>query len=202
MLEYEKRHRDIYYSQLFLSAGSHAKLAASCQEMLQEMNSAPDTNSDDLAMIQLFFRTVSKIQNWLLLIDNVGREEVDTIRRLLPVDASGHVIVSSQLRLVTEKLALPANNTLELKELGLDETVEIFMITTGCEESEANIRSAVGIVRELGFLPHAIDQVASYIKFNNLDLDTFLARYNRMPNQVRSFVLLTICYFVIGLMYL
>ncbi|KAI1422369.1 hypothetical protein F5Y12DRAFT_799651 [Xylaria sp. FL1777] len=184
MLEYEKRHRDIYYNQFFLSAGSNTKLAASCQEVLQEMDLAPDGNSDDLALIQLFFRKLSKIQNWLLLIDNVGREEVDTIQRLLPVDTSGHVIVSSQFRLVTEKLAFSANSTLELKELALDEAVKVFMTTAGCEELENNLQSAAVIVKELGFLPHAIDQVASYVKFNNLDLDTFLARYHRTPNQV------------------
>lgn len=202
MLEYENIHRDIYYNQFFLSAGSNTKLAASCQEILREMDLAPDGNSNDLAMIQLFSRKLSKIQNWLLIIDNVGREEVDTIRHLLPVDTSGHVIVSSQLRSVTEKLASSPNGTLELKELALDEAVKIFMTTAGCEESETNIQSAASIVRELGFLPHAIDQVASYVKFNNLDLDTFLARYHRGPNQVGQFVSPAISYFAIRLMYL
>ncbi|KAK5633886.1 hypothetical protein RRF57_009600 [Xylaria bambusicola] len=184
MLEYEKRYRDTYHSQFFLSAGSHTKLAASCQEILQEMDLIQDAISDNLSMVQLFFRSISKLQNWLLLIDNVGREEVNIIRSFLPVDTSGHLIISSQLRLVTENLAVSTKNTLELKELGLNEAVEIFMTTTGCQDSAANIETAASIVRELGLLPHAIDQVASYINFNNLNLETFLTRYRRIPDQV------------------
>ncbi|KAI0977175.1 hypothetical protein F4678DRAFT_412097 [Xylaria arbuscula] len=184
ILEYEKEHRNIYYSQIFLSAGSHVKLATSCYETLQEMGLAPDANLDNLAKIQLFFRTLSNIKHWLLLIDNVGREEVDTIRRLMPIDASGHIIVSSQLRLVTERLAISADDTLELKELGLNEATEMFITAARCERSETNLQLAAEIVREIGLLPHAIDQVAAYVKFNNLELETFLVRYRRMPNQV------------------
>ncbi|KAI1746604.1 hypothetical protein F4782DRAFT_536274 [Xylaria castorea] len=150
--------------------------------ILKVLELASNANPDDLAIIQLLFRSLSKIRNWLLLISNV-REEVDTTHRVLLTDASGRVIISSQLQLAIEKLAPMTNDSLELKELDFDEAVEIFITTTRCEESETNRQSAVDIVRELDFLPHVIDQVASYVRFNNLDLETFLARYRRTPNE-------------------
>ncbi|KAI0513225.1 hypothetical protein F5B22DRAFT_280682 [Xylaria bambusicola] len=183
MLAYERSHAHIYYNQFFLNAGSMTKLSASCYEVLEELDLAADASPDDHATIKTFFRSLMKMSNWLLLIDNVGQEEVDTIRQLLPIEIYGHVIISSQQRLVIENLVQSAHDSLEIKKLDPDEAIQIF-IASGYEPLKSSKELATEIVKEVGLLPHAIEQVASYIKVNNLDLQTFLNRYRRTPNQV------------------
>ncbi|KAJ8130087.1 hypothetical protein O1611_g3542 [Lasiodiplodia mahajangana] len=180
MLEYEKKHRNTYYSQFFLVAGSVAKLSTSCHEILEALELTADASPDDNSTIEIFFQSLSGMSNWLLLIDNVGQEEVDTIRRLLPVRSPGHVVASSQLRSVIESLT---DNSMELGELNPDEATTLFM-ASGYEPLQSNYELAAEVVNEVGRLPHAIEQVASYIKLNNLDMETFLDKYRQMPSKV------------------
>ncbi|GAW18755.1 hypothetical protein ANO14919_082370 [Xylariales sp. No.14919] len=57
-------------------------------------------------------------------------------------------------------------------------------MASGYEPLQRSNELATEIVKEVGLLPHAIEQRASYVKFNNLDLRTFLDRYRRTQNQV------------------
>ncbi|RWA05639.1 hypothetical protein EKO27_g9464 [Xylaria grammica] len=57
-------------------------------------------------------------------------------------------------------------------------------MASGYEPLRRSNELATEIVKEVGLLPHAIEQRASYVKFNNLDLQTFLERYRQTPNQV------------------
>ncbi|KAI0111281.1 hypothetical protein GGR51DRAFT_72276 [Nemania sp. FL0031] len=180
MLEYEKRHRNIYDNRFFLSAGSVAKLSTSCYNILGKLKLTGNGSLDDNSTIKTFFRSLSGMRKWLLLIDDVGQEEVDMIRHFLPVDIPGHVIVSSQLRSVIENWT---DNSTELKELNIDEAIEIFK-ASGYELVQSNHDLATEIVKEVGLLPHAIEQVVSYVKFHDLSMQTFLDRYRRAPNQL------------------
>ncbi|KAI1145269.1 hypothetical protein F4825DRAFT_467478 [Nemania diffusa] len=144
---------------------------------------AQEVVSSCVGIYGMFFRMLSKMSNWLLLVDNIGQDEVDTIRHLLPANSSGHVIISSQRRSVVEDLTDSVDNLIELVELNLNESIETFTASR-YEPLQNNNELAAEIVKEVGLLPHAIEQVASYIKFNHLDMRTFLQTYRQTPNLV------------------
>lgn len=184
MLKYESTYRETYYNRFFLNAGSSAKLLASCSDIMENLDVFDQKKPDDRYKMRELFQWLSKSNNWLLLIDNVGQEEVDMIQRFLPLDAPGHVIFTSQRQLVVEKLTTSSHHCLLLDDLKVPEAVDIFLASSDYEPLPHNCEIASQIVNEIGLLPHTVDQVASYIKINNLDPDSFLDRYKRMPNRV------------------
>ncbi|KAL1843463.1 hypothetical protein VTJ49DRAFT_1573 [Mycothermus thermophilus] len=165
MLKYEAEYRSCYSTQLFLSAPSKKNFQDSLQDVLEALD-LPQRDKPDLsAKILGLHNWLLQSQNWLLLIDNVDNESVDLILQLLAPGAPGHVIVTSQ-------------------EPPTNEAVEIFIKHAGIAADAENKSVATEIVQALGFLPHAIEQAASYTRVNWLSPEAFLDRYQETPDEI------------------
>ncbi len=116
---------------------------------------------------------------WLLLIDNVAHESVDLIRQLLASSAPGHVIVTSQARGAIERVTGSPNLCLQLQQPAVQEAVGIFVNAAGIALEKECEEVGIDIVTALGFLPHAIEQAASYTRYNDLTPRDFLSRYQK-----------------------
>lgn len=186
MLKYEETYRSDYTSRLFIAAGSLVKLADALELLLDLLGLPGRDNSTLSVKVTAFKHWLSSHEGWLLLIDNVGEEEYDTLLDILPSTPKGHVILTSQRRGAMETIAGRIQMCLEIKEPSVDESIEMFLESCELHLSAENQRLAHQIVQDVGFLPHAVQQSASYIQENGINLNEYLVRYQKAPDQVRS----------------
>lgn len=186
MLKYEDTYRDEYWStRLFLVAGSKAKLFQSLQEMLEILDLPEKDKNENHIKLAAISQWLSTNSDWLLLIDNIGDEDYQTVFELLPTKVSGHIILTSQRKTAMEKLTGSSRFCLELQEPKEQDAVEILFRVSGTEVTSDSEEGAKRIVKEVGRLPHAIDQSGSYIRALHLDFQQYLDRYTRDAEDVR-----------------
>ena len=185
MLKYVYDFGDTYSDCFYVVAGSKSKLLESLQKIL-DMLDLPEKNKPESHLKVTSVRNhLSETGNWLLMIDNIAEEEHQIVMDLLPPKAHGHVIMTSQRAKAMEKITGSRHLCYELKEPELDDAVELFHRSSELKRDDERGKLARQIVKEVGLLPHAIDQSASYIKENNVNLQEYLDRYHKQPDQVR-----------------
>ncbi|KAK0624534.1 hypothetical protein B0T17DRAFT_557399 [Bombardia bombarda] len=181
MLKYEAMYRMCYTSQLFLVASSKAKFLDSVQQASSALGLFQHHTHS--SAIQGLHNWLCQTSGWLLLIDNVAYETVDLILQVLPSNAGGHTIVTSQLRGAVEKITGLSKACLALPELELDDAVDMFVAASDIDSKAMSREEKVLVVKAMGLMPHTIEQAASYLRVNHLDPGVFLARYNKTPGQ-------------------
>jgi hypothetical protein len=186
MLKYAEQYHSDYRSQLFLTAGSLVKLTDSLERLLHVLAVPERDEPGDTVKIAAFRDWLATREHWLLLIDNVGDEEAHVILDLLPTSPNGHIILTSQRRGVMEQITGRLQLCLEVKEPPVADSVEMFLESCEIARTIGNDRLALQIVKDVGYLPHAIRQCASYIRENGIDLYEYILRYQKAPEQVRS----------------
>src|SRR2546423_1005350 len=119
-----------------------------------------DLKPSDVASTVL--RWMNAQENWLLVIDNL--DDVSVIKEYLPATgAERHTLITTRNQHCDH---IPA----EGMEVGvLDITAATQLLLTGSKvgsvgETPEGQMEAIQIVKELGFLPLAIDQAAAYIR--------------------------------------
>ncbi|KAK4163002.1 hypothetical protein QBC43DRAFT_345419 [Cladorrhinum sp. PSN259] len=191
LLKYEAAYRKYYTTQFFLSATSRSRLLYDIRRTLETLDrpegrkAASDSDADaSLQILALHDWLSQSTSNWLLLIDNISPDLVDLVQKLVPAEGPGHIMLTSQIRGVVEKIAGLPKLCLHLNELPIDDAVQLLIDVTGVESDLETSEDGANIVRALGFLPHAIQQVGSYIRVNALSFKTFLERYNNTPETI------------------
>lgn len=183
MLKYEAERKDYYSYTLFLNASSTDKLEKACLDIVEGLNPRHRRSGDHPGVRELF-SWISTQSDWLILLDNVNEEAVNVLQLYLPAHASGHVIITSQLRLVAEKIAGSPQSCLLLQEPKVPDAINIFLNASGLDPSPENFETGDKITRLVGLLPHAIEQVASYMKMNMIDSKEFITRFTTSSNNV------------------
>lgn len=186
MLKYAEEYQNIYLSRLFLTAGSLAKLTDSLEQLLDVLALPERDEPGHTVKFAAFRDWLATREQWLLLIDNVGEEEGDMILDMLPSLPNGHVILTSQRHGVMEKITGRLQLCLEIREPSMADSVEMFLESCEIVRSLDNIDLAQTIVKDVGYLPHAVRQCASYIRENGIDLHEYIFRYQKAPEQVKS----------------
>lgn len=185
MLKYDETYQTEYRFRFFLICGSRNKLLTSIQEVLDLLDLPERSKSEANLKIAAFRLWLTSEHQWLLMLDNFVGEEYDIVLDLLPLKPNGHVIISSQKIVTIEKLVGGLHSCLELKTPPVNEAVDLFFEISELRATSDNQLLARDIVKEVGMLPHAVDQSASYVKVNNVDLRSYLDQYRSRPNSVR-----------------
>lgn len=124
--------------------GDYARLAAKL--------CLPETEAEQETAIWAVKEQLSATQGWLLVFDNALSAE--EIQSYLPAGSSGHVIITSrspEWRTVAAPLSVGA--------LSSQEAVDFLHRRSGQQDEHASRE----LVKELGWLPLAIEQAAAYI---------------------------------------
>lgn len=185
MLKYEEAYREKYLYRFFIHAGSEDKFMRSCQAVLDRLELPEREKPGRHLKISAIHKWLKETDNWLLLFDNVGSEEGHIIRDLLPSEPRGHVLLTSQWERAVRLITGSPQLCHELKEPEEEDAIDMFFEVSEIEKRSEYQKLVKEIVEEVGLLPHAIDQAASYIKVNCLELDQYLSRYREAPHQVR-----------------
>ena len=177
MLKYEQANQDRYTYAFWIVAGSPGKVLAGIQKVLDLLGLPERAQSERHVKEEAFKFWLANAENWLLMFDKVTEDDYAMILNILPSSHNGCILFTSQRPgAVIALTGTLGNNCLELKVPDEDDAVVLFLALSEVEETSESRRLAVEIVNEIGQLPHAIEQSASYRLEMGMDLTEHLAR--------------------------
>ena len=181
-LEYVHRKKEHYSSIFWISGVNQATLLTGFQQIATETNCITTTSeSKPSETAKQVLSWLQKQTNWLLIIDNL--DDISVITGFLPaIECEGHTLITTRN---PNSKGIPAQG-LEVDSLDPNDAVEVFIILSELDDIPDSCRKKVEeIVKELGYLPLAIEQSAAYIRETSTKPDDFLALYqkNRSTRQ-------------------
>ena len=176
-VEYADTHRD-ELRVVWTVRGDDPSVLASDLAALGVQTGAADTSEADIEVQLTAVRSwLASHPGWLLVIDNVDDQAtLPTVHRLLPDTRPGRVIITSRLS------AWPGRyRRLEITALGTDPAARLLL--TGAADTDKP--AARTLADELGGLPLALQQAASYCQQNGKTLHSYLALFRDTRKQGR-----------------
>ena len=162
--EYVHRHQSQYSSIFWVDGATRQKLVSDyCRIASRVLKvSGLDENPEGIAAkLKLWFESdEARYENWLLIVD--AADEIKDIQEFLP--RWGNILVTTRDQLSGGSVVC---HGIEIRKMDVDEATELLLTGIGLEEEEWNpeIKGfAWAIAKELGFLPLAVEQSASYIR--------------------------------------
>jgi tetratricopeptide (TPR) repeat protein len=177
-LEYVHTHwqRKTYERVYWVSAVNQATLWAGLQEIGVQTNCiAVGTNLNPSQIAATVLRWLNEQDKWLLVIDNL--DDVTVVDGYLPDAApERHTLITTRNQHCDD---IPAEG-LEVGVLEIAEATQLLLTRAKVGpvgETSKGKDEAAKIVKELGFLPLAIEQAAAYIREASHDIFQFLPGY-------------------------
>jgi len=178
-LEYAFSQKENYGNIYWINAVSQATLFSGFQEIAKQTQCIANPEKmkpSDLAINVLDW--LKQEENWLLVFDNL--EDGAVIDGYLPdVSPKHHTLITSRNQHYDQISA----EGLEIGVLELEDAINLLLSRcklTPCDSENRDIHTvAAEIVKELGFLPLAIEQAAAYIREASKNIFTFLPSYRR-----------------------
>jgi serine/threonine protein kinase/tetratricopeptide (TPR) repeat protein len=171
-LEYAYRHRGAYELVAWLRAEKPETLADDYAAMAPTLGLREGAAPDQRARIEAVRSWLERHRAWLLVFDNA--QSPDAIRRFLPRESHGHVLVTSRH---PSWRAIGAS--VEVEELALDEAVDFLV-----QRTDERDRAAAEVLAEaVGRLPLALEEAAAYIEATGRSLRSYVQLFE---NQQRS----------------
>jgi tetratricopeptide (TPR) repeat protein len=177
VLKYVYKTRSLYDSTFWISGVNQASLVSGFRQIatLTKCKCTKDVTDPDLEVVQKVIGWLETQRSWLLVIDNL--DDVRIIGGCLPKNnTKKHTLITTRNPNADD---IPAQG---LEVLGMDpkEASKLLLIRAGlssdCETSRLH---AENIVKELGFLPLAIDQAACFIRETKRKIEDFLPLYRQ-----------------------
>ena len=141
-----------------------------------------DPGADTLRLVKEWFESDASGQ-WLLIIDNVDDTGLlypsnpDRIRHAdyLPRSETGSILLTTRNGKVGHEFAA-AHNVLTLAGMNVEESVSLLSTRLGDNQSEESLKE---LTEELGQIPLALVQAASFINQNNMTVGRYLQLYRQ-----------------------
>ncbi|GAA3979296.1 FxSxx-COOH system tetratricopeptide repeat protein [Thermobifida alba] len=169
--EYLYRFRDEYDLVWWVRAGQTSQINQAYTLLAQELGVfRSDTSiNSTIHTVREALRRGNPRARWLLIFDDV--RQPDDIKRYLPVDGDGHVIVTSR------NLTWPEGgyyNTLTVDVFSLRESVALLR---RCGLEDFTESEAAELAEELGHMPIALRQAAAWMNDSATSVAEYLASY-------------------------
>ena len=177
-LEYVYTHKGEYDRVYWISAVSKATLFSGFQEIAKKTQCIPSiTDLDPSEVAKRVLEWFNAQENCLLVIDNL--DQIEVIDGYLPNQSQGqHTLITTRNPYCDH---IPAEG-LKVGELDLDDAIELLLLRSRVGAIGKTLEARTGaaeIVKELGYLPLAIEQAGAYIREASRDLFKFLPSYRK-----------------------
>jgi hypothetical protein len=123
-------------------------------------------------------------REWLLVIDNANQETVACLREILPLgNKRCSILITTRTQQVADSLRTAFDEqhpSIGLDALNADNAIDLFFKAASTEQNlqdTTELQRVEKVVKAVGRLPLAIDQVASFFKESNISLDKILDTY-------------------------
>ncbi|KAI1119701.1 hypothetical protein F5Y10DRAFT_291536 [Nemania abortiva] len=173
-LKYIYDHFDQFQAILWMQSDTHQKLAQSYINAAKSLElEHEDSQRDADAVATVLKDWLSKTtDHWLIVFDNA--DDLSVLKPFWPIGHRGCIIITSRdpaaARVANAGIDVPPFSSTE------GETFFVSLLTRRSDSAAAELHDAKlvkGIVKELGYLPLAITQVASFIVEHSCTLEEF-----------------------------
>lgn len=172
-IEYAYRFREKYKIIWWINSESQTLLTNDYLD-LGRMLGYKDRNLDRESVFKVTKEYLQNNDNWLLIFDNAVK--VVDLFKYIPQMSKGHIIITSRNPNWSE-----IGEEIVIDVFEREEAIKFLLKRSGLEEKE----SAGKLVDELGCLPLALEQAASYIKTKGKTIIAYLKLFNKY--QIKLF---------------
>lgn len=182
-IEYAHRNRSKYKGIYWINGTDRASLILGYQRIASETRCF-QLEADPKAAARAVVSWLNQQSDWLLVIDNV--EEISVLNGYLPKGRrGGHTLITTR---DPDYISIPSEG-LEMPLLSFDDSIRLLRVRSNTElvgYSEEELDTANEIVKELGYLPLAIEHASAFIRTTLNDLSLFLTVYRRSRRHILS----------------
>ncbi|MBC8873724.1 MAG: tetratricopeptide repeat protein, partial [Planctomycetes bacterium] len=172
-MEFAFRHAAAFQVIWWIDASSPLSLGSSYADLATELSIVPATETDHDIRVRAVRHWLERYTGWLLVFDNASDEAA--VRKLLPRNVAGQVIITSQKTHWTG-----VKRPFPLLELSRDESMQLLrqLIPSGEPSVLDNLAD------ELGDLALALVQAAGYIRSTAISVDDYLQRLSQRRSEL------------------
>src|SRR6266496_177169 len=175
-LAYVHTMKQNYHSVFWISGVTQTTLLSGFEQIRTETRCMIKA-SNQTETAKLVVKWLEEQTNWLLVIDNL--DDISVIDGFLPsTDCNGHTLITTR-NPSTE--GIPAQG-IEVKVLDIETAIQLFRILLNPRpelESSSDESEIRAILKELGYLPLAIEQAAAFIRESKRPIDEYLPLYQK-----------------------
>jgi NB-ARC domain len=169
-----------YQAIFWLDASSRNSLYSSMEVVAKQLMPEKVLDSDDPDSTVSFVRNVlsSWSDAWLMVIDNLDSpSELQDIRMFFPHTGHGYIMITSRYAGCRE-----LGQAIEVNNMEEEEGLQLLLQSSKVDNEELD--AAKKILKQLGHLPLAIDQVRAYISRRQLGFNMFLEEYEKRKQEI------------------
>lgn len=174
-IEYIYRHNADYSIFWWMGAEEPAALAAEFARLAGELDIPEKASTDQSVIVNAVKQHLGQLDGWLLVYDNAAAPE--DIKNLLPMGGSGHVIITSR-----NPNWGGVAKTMKIKKFRHEESIGYLMERTQQDENKA----ASDLADELGDLPLALSEAASYMETTGTSMSEYLDLFRSVENSGKT----------------
>ena len=128
---------------------------------------------------------ISHIQKeWLIVFDNADDPSPEMVAKFIPRGNRGNILITSRNRSMGRIIGF--KDAIEITEMEEPDAITLLLRVSDLDPSPERIKTAQGIVAELGYTPLAIDQAGAYIEAGKCDIDKYLRRFSMHRQTLMS----------------
>ena len=181
-LAYVYENKDCYKRIYWISGESEASLLSGYQKIANDAKLSVVNGANPAEIADFVFSWLAQQPSWLLVVDNL--DDIKVADGLLPENGSQtHTILTTRDR---NAAGIPAES-LEVDILGMADSIALLSVLSG-NASQSNPEELERIVKELGYLPLAIEQAAAYIREVTADFRSYFEEYQRNRRKLHRWV--------------
>ncbi|KAK1981299.1 hypothetical protein LZ30DRAFT_782150 [Colletotrichum cereale] len=176
--------RDLYGSRFarvfWINAATEDSIYESLRVMTAELFGGEPTKPDIGRVLQWLERNAE--EEWLLVFDN--NDSID-VSKYLPPGNTGNILFTSRRNDVSP--SLDGDQTLAIETMKEDDALALLYRASRRQKQAfdaSDEKHGKDIVRELGYLPLAIDQAGSYVHNQDCSLGTYLRDFQARRNDI------------------
>jgi len=171
-VEYAWRHRDDYSAVLWTFADTEQAISSGFSMMAQKLGLPEQESKEQATVTEAVKRWLEQNDDWLLVFDNADTPEMEIVKRFLPEQAHGHILLTSRAHVFQ---ALNIIQAREVDVLSLADSRQFLLKRTGQNETPA----VDDLAKKLGYLPLAMEQAAAYIVANEASFQNYLTSFRK-----------------------
>ncbi|NEQ54263.1 MAG: TIR domain-containing protein [Leptolyngbya sp. SIO3F4] len=174
-VEYAYRHRDEYRAVFWVRSETEVELSAGFVDMARLLDLPQKDAQDPADTIRGVKDWLETHSGWLLIFDNA--DQPDLLLPFRPRQGQGHTLLTSRAQ-VFDRFGI--TRPISLRKMPADEAVAFLLKRSGQETDDpAEKDAAAMLVKELDYLPLALEQAGAFILRRQLKFSTYLSQYRR-----------------------
>jgi len=186
-LEYVYANRDSYKRIYWITAVDQASLLSGYRNIAIKAGLTKLLGLKPMGLAGAVVSWLGQEDSWLLVLDNL--DDISIVSGLLPRNGpQKHTLITTRN---PNALGIPAEG-MELSLLGSTDSIDLLSTLSNIhiepEADSAKLKEAARIVRELGYLPLAIEQAAAYVREVAGSFTLFLDHYHGNQKSVHQWV--------------